>query len=192
MLLQALPEGSRRLVVTLTIVQPASQPQAGLGMVIGRKILRQALIQLDGPGQVLPLFLETGQRPEGFGSPGQNWGLGQPRLIRLQAVGELVLPLIDGPQQIVGFGQMWPLWVPPHHLLKRSASLVQAPTTELHRTAFQEHAAYEHFGLCKGGESSQAGIDFLPELSLRQAIKAGQELLWVWLGTLRLGKLPQQ
>src|SRR5262245_49226865 len=87
---------------------------------------------------------------------------------------------------------MRPLWVPSHHLLERGAGLGQAPTTDLHCTAFQEHAAYEHFGLRKGGERSQAGIDFLPELSLRQVIKTGQELLWVRLGTLRLGKVRRQ
>ena len=87
---------------------------------------------------------------------------------------------------------MRPLRITPQHLLEHGAGLRQAPATDLHRAAFQEYVADERFGLREGGESGQAGVDFLPELSLRQAIKAGQELLWVWLGTLRFGKLRQE
>src|SRR5262245_42375499 len=87
---------------------------------------------------------------------------------------------------------MRPLRVTPRHLLKHSAGLRQAPATDLHRAALQEHAAYERFGLREGGEGGQAGVDFLPELSVCQALKAGEELLWVWLRTLRLGKLCKE
>src|SRR5262249_31141473 len=96
------------------------------------------------------------------------------------------------PQQIVRLCEMRPLRVTPQHLLERGTGLCQTPATDLQRSALQEHAADERFGWREGGEGGEADVDFLPELSLRQALKAGQKPFWVWLGPLLLGQLLQE
>ena len=69
-LFKALPERGSSVVVTLAILQPSGLPQAGPGLFVCGKILPQALIEVDRSGQFLLLFLEAGQGPERFGSPG--------------------------------------------------------------------------------------------------------------------------
>src|SRR5262249_29905997 len=69
-LFKALPERDSSVVVTLAILQPSGLPHAGLRLFIRGKILCQALVEFDRSGQFLPLFLEAGQGPERFGSPG--------------------------------------------------------------------------------------------------------------------------
>src|SRR5262249_52040016 len=51
-LFKALPERSSSLVVTLAILQPSGLPQAGVGLFIRGKILRQTLVEFDCSGQL--------------------------------------------------------------------------------------------------------------------------------------------
>jgi len=110
-LFKVLPERGSSVVVALAILQPASLPQAGLGLLVRGKILRQALVEVDRFGQFLLLLLEASQGPEHFGSPGEDRGLHQPHLVYLHAIGRLVLALIHGPEQMIRFRQMRPLGV---------------------------------------------------------------------------------
>src|SRR5712691_6166429 len=74
---ETLPECRGSLVVTLAILQPARLPQTGLGLGMGGEILSEALVQLNRSGQLLPLFLQAGQRPESLSSPRGSRGLRQ-------------------------------------------------------------------------------------------------------------------
>ena len=178
-LCKALPECASSLVGTLAVLHPPGLPQAGLGLFMRGEILRQALVEVKRSGQFLPLFLEASQSPERFGRPGYSRGLCQAHLVHLDAVGRLVLALIDGPEQVIRFSEMRPLGVEPQHVLQDHPPFRQAPTTTSTAPRFMRILMTVSRGeqIVKG---AQASLDFLPELSLCQTINTGEKLLRIW------------
>src|SRR5882672_12681000 len=75
---------------------------------------------------------------------------------------------------------MPPLGVTPQHVLQDRPRFCQASAADLHRAAFHEHLNAQCLGERQGVECVEAGLNFLPELSLRQTVNTGEELLRIW------------
>ena len=75
---------------------------------------------------------------------------------------------------------MLPLGVTLQHVLQDCTRFRQAPAADCHCPAFHEHFNDQCLGERQGVECVEAGLNFLPELSLRQTVNTGEELLRIW------------